>query len=269
MKPLVNKIYRYLKLYYYFSRQSIMSTTIYRVNSLLGGITPVVWMATTIVFISVIFKASENIGGWSYWQVMLLLGIHELVFLGTWMIFADNLRRFAEELRFGYFDRILILPANHRFLISFNSLDFTVIGSLANVIVVLSLALTHVSLNIDFFRLLTFLVSLGSAYIMVYLIYFILATLSLFWVNSEVYLDWLLEATDFDRYPAEIYSSYFKFFLLFGLPILFFAYVPTAILLGKLPGYFVLWGLLVAGWLYLISTWLWRKGLKKYQSASG
>jgi len=128
-----------------------METVIYRANSLFLGITPIVWMITVIVFLSVIFSGNENIGGWSYWQVMLLLGIHELVFLGTWMFFAGNLDRFAQELRFGYFDQILVLPVNHRFLISFNSLDFTAIGSLANVIVVLSWALTHVSLNIDFF----------------------------------------------------------------------------------------------------------------------
>ncbi|HUW24415.1 MAG TPA: ABC-2 family transporter protein [Patescibacteria group bacterium] len=245
-----------------------MEVVIYRANSLLLGITPIVWMATTIIFISVIFRGTKEIGGWSFWEIMLLLGIHELIFLGTWMIFADNLEKFVQDVRQGTFDRVLIRPANHRFLVSFSSLDFTSIGSLVNTIVVLSVSLSHLTIETSITQFLSFLVSLFCGWLLVYFIYFSLSSLSLFFVNAETFVDWLLEATDFDRYPADIYSNLFRFFLLFFLPILFFAYVPTAILLNKLPSYYALLGVVMVAWFYLISTLIWRAGLKKYQSAS-
>ena len=49
-----------------------------------------------------------------------------------------------------------------------------------------------------------------------------------------------METLDFDRYPAEIYSDWFKFCLLTFLPILFLGYVPTGILLGKLSPYYLI-----------------------------
>ncbi len=268
MKQLANKIVRHLKLFLYLSKFSFMSVVVYRVNSLLFGITPIIWMTTTIAFLSIIFRGGKEIGGWGYWEIMLLLGIHELVFLGTWMLFAENLERFIYDVRQGTFDRVLLKPVNHRFFVSFNSIDFTAIGSLVNTIVVLFLALSHVTIMINPFKLLLFFISLLSAYLIVYLLYFSIASLSLFFVNAGTFTDWLLEMTDFDRYPADIYGNIFRQFLFFGIPILFFAYVPAAILLDKIPAYFVGLGILVVLWLYLISTIIWRAGLKRYQSAS-
>lgn len=268
MKQLVSKLIRYLKLYFLIAKTSVMSVFIYRINSLVFGITPIIWMLTSLVFITVIFGGVKEIGGWNFWEVMLLLGIHELVFLGTWMFFADNLDAFIYDVRTGAFDRTLVKPVNHRFLVSFGAIDFTGIGSLFNTIIILSLAIPQVHIQISAIKIILFLISLLSAYAITYLLYFSISCLSLFFVNAYTFSDWLMEATDFDRYPAEIYSRGFRRFLFFGLPVLFFAYVPTAILLGKIPDYFVGLGLLVIIGLIIISTVLWRIGLKKYQSAS-
>ena len=268
MKRLVNSFIHHLKLYFILVRLSIMNVFIYRANSLFFGITPIIWMATSLIFISVIFSGTKELGGWTYWEVMLLLGIHELVFLGTWMLFADNLDKFVYDIRTGAFDRVLTKPVNHRFFISFGSIDLTAIGSLFNTILILSLSLSHLVIKVSFIKLVLFMISLLTAYAIVYLMYFIFSSLSLYFVNASTFSDWLLEATDFDRYPAEIYSRGFRQFLFLGLPILFFAYVPTAILLGKIPLIFAVYGLLIILWLYLISTIIWRTGLKHYQSAS-
>lgn len=268
MKQLANKFIRYLRLYYYLFKFSLMSLIIYRLNGLMMGMTSIVWMFMMIVFATVVFGGVNQIAGWTFWEIMLLLGIHELIFLGTWMFFAGNLGRFIYDVRQGSFDKTLLKPVNQRFLVSFNSVNFTSLGSLVNVIVVLSISLAHVSIRTNVWGISLFFVSLISAYFIIYLVYFCVSTLSLFFVNAETFLDWLLEMTDFDRYPAEIYNDFFRFFLFFVLPILFFAYVPTAILLNKLPRYYAGLSVLITIWLYFISTILWRAGLKKYQSAS-
>jgi len=268
MKQLVNKIVKYLRVYFCLIRLDVMEVFVYRLNSLVVGVTPIVWMATMIVFTTVIFRGIRQIGGWSFWEAMLLLGIHELIFLGTWMFFAGNLEEFMTDIRRGTFDKTLLKPVNQRFLVSFNGIDFTSIGSLVNVIALLFVSLIHLSIKTSILGVLLFFVSLISAYLMVYLIYFCLSCLSLFFVDAGAFSDWVMEMTDFDRYPADIYGKYFKFFLFFVLPILFLAYVPTAILLNKLPDYFVGIGILLVIWLYIISTIVWRVGLKRYQSAS-
>ncbi len=247
---------------------SVMSVFIYRTNSLLMSISPLVWMLTVITFISVLFSGTKEIGGWHYWETMFLLGIHELIFIGSWFLFIANLQTFNQEIGQGRFDRMLLRPINHRFLVSFNSVDLSLLGGLINALLVTLVALSHLVIKISVFKILIFLFSFLSSYVIVYLVYFCISTLSLFFINAETMSDWLLEATDFDRFPAEIYSNLFRNFLYFVIPILFFAYVPTAILLDKLPYYFAGLGILLLVWLCFLSTLLWKKGLKKYQSAS-
>ena len=87
-------------------------------------------------------------------------------------------------------------------------------------------------------------------------------------INSRGFLDLIFEMTDFDRYPAGIYPYSWRTFLTFFLPILFFAYYPTAFLLGKIGYQYLYLGLIILAVLWLISNFIWQKGLKRYQSAS-
>jgi len=246
-----------------------MSILIYRFNSLLVGFTPIVWMLGTISFLSVIFRGSEEIAGWSFWEVMLLTGVHELLYLLGWLTFIDNLNEFIYRVEQGKFDITLSRPVNHRFLVSFNSIDLSgVLGGLVNTTFLIGLSLIKLKLFISWDKILFFLISLIMSYLIFYFLVFLLSSLSLYWIKSETFVDWLLSSTEFDRYPADLYEQKFKFFLLTLFPILFVSYVPAAILLGKLPFYYVIFGLFIVIWLYLISTIIWRRGLRHYQSAS-
>lgn len=269
MKQLVNKFKRYLRLYYYLIKSSIMSVLVYRINTLMMGTTPIVWMLTTVAFITVIFQKGSQIGNWKYWELMFLLGVHEFIYLMSWLTFVGNLIGFTHFVRLGKFDITLLRPVNHRFFVSFNSLDLSgAFGGIFNTVFLVGLSLSKLDFQISIVRVIAFLFSLIISYLVFYLIIFSITSLSLFFVKSETFVDWFMELTDFDRYPAEIYSNWFKYFLFSFLPILFLAYVPTAIFLGRLPLYFVGIGLVVVACLYIISSILWRAGLKNYQSAS-
>lgn len=268
MKQWVSKIRRYLRLYFHLAKFSMEGVLVYRINSLLIGLAPIVWMITAVIFFSVIFKGAKEIAGWSFWELMLLTGVQELVYLASWVTYWGNLIGFTYSVNLGKFDLTLLRPANHRFLVSFGSVDITSILSVVNSIVIVSLSLINLKLNVSFGQVSFFLLGLVIGYLIIYLLSFIFASSSLFWVRGETFIRWLLETLDFDRYPAEIYSDWFKVFLLTFLPILFLAYVPTAILLGKLPWYYVIFGLIIVFWLYAISTIVWRSGLRHYQSAS-
>jgi len=268
MKQLVSKIRRYLRLYFYFARFSLENILIYRINSLLIGLAPIIWMVTTIIFLSVIFKGTKEIGGWSFWELLLLTGVQEIIYLASWITFLGNLINFIYSVDSGKFDLTLLRPVNHRFLVSFGALDITSILSVVNSIVLVALSLINLKFKFSFNQVLLFLLGLIIAYLVIYLLSFIMASFSLFWIRGETFIRWLMETLDFDRYPAEIYSDWFKVFLLTFLPILFLGYVPTGILLGKVPKYFIFLGILIVFWLYLFSTFVWKKGLKHYQSVS-
>lgn len=266
---MIKKIKRYLKLYLYLTKFSVMSVLIYRLNSLIMGLTPVVWMLGTISFLFVIFSGSKEIAGWSFFEVMLLTGIHELLYLFGWLTFINNLHGFIHLVDQGKFDAILLKPVNHRFFVSFNSIDLSgVLGGLFNTLFLISFSLVKLRPDASINRILFSLVSLVISYLIFYLMIFLLSSLSLYWIKAETFVDWLLASTEFDRYPGELYDKGFRFFLSTFFPILFVSYVPTAVLLGKLSWHYVIFGLLLVVWLYTISTIIWRKGLRHYQGAS-
>jgi len=269
MKRLANKLIRYLGLYFYLVKFSLMNVLIYRINSLIMGITPIIWMLGAFSLLFIIFKDTREIAGWNFWQLTLLLGIHETIYSICWTVFLGNLFGFVRWVETGKFDMVLLKPVNPRFFVSFNSIDLSgTLGGVFNACFLVILALYKLNLEISVIKALIFFSCLLVSCLIFYLLFFLLSCLSLYWVKAESFLELLLQAVDFDHYPAEIYSDWFRFFLFFFLPILFFAYTPTAILLGKLPDNYFIFSLLVAVWLLIIAKIIWQNGLRRYQSAS-
>jgi len=268
MKRLVNSLKFYLRLYQFLVKFSVMDILIFRTNALVMGLAPIFWMATMIVFLLTIFSGVKQLGGWNFWETVFLTGVHEVIFLLTWATVITNLRGFIDSVRTGKLDQVLLKPINPRFLVSFRSLDFTVIGSFFNVIFVFVFSLGKIWSNIEAGRVLGFILFIFLSYWMAYFIYFIFASLSLFFLNARTLLDWVFDTTDFDRYPADIYPPSVKIFFSFFLPVLFFAYFPTAFLLGKISAVYIIYALMVLVGLLVISHFVWHHGLKNYQSAS-
>lgn len=268
MKRLANRYWYYFRLYYTFCKFSVIDILIYRTNALIMGLAPIIWMATTLIFINTIYSQVRELGGWTYWETVFLTGVHELVFVLSWSTYHQNLRQFVDDVRTGRFDQILLRPINSRFLVSFKSLDLTAIGSFLNVIFIFFLSFGKVANQIIISRLIGFCIFLVIAYLVSYLVYFVFASLALFFINSRTFMDWIFEMTDFDRYPADIYPVTLRIFLSFFLPILFFAYFPTAFVLGKVGWEYLLYGLLVLVIFSLISRIVWHSGLRHYYSAS-
>lgn len=268
MKLLANKIWRYLNLYRLFCKFSLMDILIFRANALVMGLAPIVWLAIMIIFLQTIFSGVKQLGGWNFWETIFLTGTHEIIFLLTWATFTTNLRNFVDGVRTGRFDLVLLKPVSPRFLVSFRTIDFTVIGSFINVIFVFIYSFSKVAGEINLTRIFGFVFFLVFSYLISYFIFFIIASLSLFFIDSRAFMDWVFDATDFDRYPAEIYPLGVKIFLTFFLPILFFAYFPAAYLLGKIGERYLFLGVMIAFFLYFVSKIIWKKGLRNYQSAS-
>lgn len=268
MKRLVNRLGYYLKIYYLLVKFSILDILIFRINALIMGLAPIVWLATMILFLLTIFSRVKQLGGWNFWEIVFLTGTHEVIFLLTWTTFGQNLRNFIDEVRTGRFDWVLLKPISPRFLVSFKLLDFTAFGSFLNVIFVFLFSFTKLTRTINGWRLGGFVLLLFLAYWIAYFVYFIFASLVLFFINSRTFIDWIFDTTDFDRYPAEIYPLNVRVFLTFFLPILFFAYIPTAFLLEKLNWIYLPLGMVILFLLYFISHFIWQAGLKHYQSAS-
>ncbi|MCE9542421.1 MAG: ABC-2 family transporter protein [Verrucomicrobia bacterium] len=60
-------------------RNSLIREMNFKLNFLLWMLVEVLWFMGQIVFIEVVFSYVGAIGGWSKWEVVLLIGTHQLI----------------------------------------------------------------------------------------------------------------------------------------------------------------------------------------------
>lgn len=268
MKQLVNKLNRYFKIYRQFAKFSLLDILAYRLNSLLIGVAPIIWLAIMLLFLKIIYGGISQLGGWSLWEVIFLTAVQEMIFVISWITFNYNFDIFSQEVKNGRFDLVLLKPINHQFMVSFRLLDFTAILSLFNTLAIFIYSWLHLNRDFNFGRIIGFIFLLAIGYGFSYYVNFIFACLNLFFTSARNITAIMGEMMDFGRYPAEIYQSWFRKFILYFIPILFYAYIPTAYLLGKISSLYILYALIVLVVFFLLSKYIWQAGLRHYQSAS-
>src|SRR5437762_10307002 len=70
---------RYIEIYSIMLRNSLIREMSFKANFLLWMIVEVLWFCGQIVFFSIIFGQVDHIGDWTKWEVVLLIGTHQMI----------------------------------------------------------------------------------------------------------------------------------------------------------------------------------------------
>ena len=76
------------------------------------------------------------------------------------------------------------------------------------------------------------------------------------------------ELVGITKYPIDIFGSNISFVFYTFVPVGFITTVPANLLIGRISYIYLLYGLLVAALLGIISIGMWNRNLKKYSSTS-
>src|SRR6185312_13748022 len=76
-----------------------------------------------LAFISVLYLHTENIGSWTKWQVVMLVGASHFIQQIFQAFFLVNCTNLSELVRTGKLDFLMLLPVNTRFVVSFRQVD--------------------------------------------------------------------------------------------------------------------------------------------------
>jgi len=99
-------------------RNSLIREMSFKLNFLLWMLVEVLWFAGQLVFIQVVFSYVGTIGDWSKWEVVLLIGTHQLIGQLFQAFFYMNLANLPELVRTGRMDFMLLLPVDTQFMVS-------------------------------------------------------------------------------------------------------------------------------------------------------
>ena len=70
---------RYIEIYSIMLRNSLIRELSFKANFFLWMIVEVLWFCGQIVFFSIIFGNVDRIGDWTKWEVVLLVGTHQMI----------------------------------------------------------------------------------------------------------------------------------------------------------------------------------------------
>src|SRR5213596_100511 len=152
---------RYIEIYSIMLRNSLIRDLSFKANFLLWMVVEILWFCGQIVFFSIIFGNVDHIGDWTKWEVVLLIGTHQIIAQLFQAFFFVNVANIPELVRTGKLDSLLVLPIDSQFAVSTKqfALDSMINAALGAVVVVISL--TRLGLMPHPLHILLYLAAIG------------------------------------------------------------------------------------------------------------
>ena len=261
---------RYPGIYAALWKNSVTREMIFKSNFLMWIVVEVLWFGLQLSFIGVLYLHTENIGTWTKWQVVMLIGGSHLIQQMFQAFFLINCTNLSELVRTGKLDFLLLLPVNTRFVVSLRQVDLGAFVNATLAICVMIYAASRMALVPNLLQILGFLVLCTAGVIIHYSLMFLLATISFWTVRAQGIVWGYYNLFNIARMPDEAFGrGLFKVFFTFGIPMLLVSNVPVRLLVK--PATSPLWAALLLAMsvvCFLVSEWGWRASLCRYTSAS-
>jgi ABC-2 type transport system permease protein len=240
----------------------------YRANFVVNLIETVLRILGSLLGLSILVGDAQNIGGWSLLEAAVVLGIFTLFDGLMSMALAPNLNRIAEGVRTGTFDFTLLKPIDAQFLVSFRNLNLLRLPDVLLGLGIIGWSVLQLAPHPSLEQLGLGILLLVAAYLMVYAIWFMLATTAFWFVRVENITELFWGFYRAGQFPITVFPTWVRMFFTFVIPIAFITTVPAQAFTGKLEGASVWVALALAAGLFAVSRWFWRFALRSYTSAS-
>src|SRR5437763_13354323 len=133
---------RYFQIYGALWKNSVTRELIFKGNFLLWIVVELLWFGLQLSFITVLYLHTDQIGTWTKWQVVLLVGASHFIQQTFQAFFLINCTNLSELVRTGKLDFLLLLPINPRFVVSLRQVD---LGAFVNALFAISVMIYSAS----------------------------------------------------------------------------------------------------------------------------
>ena len=261
---------RYFEIYGIMLRNSLIREMSFKANFILWLLVEVLWFFGQILFFSIIFGKVNQIGEWSKWEVVLLIGTHQIIAQLFQAFFFTNISNVPELVRTGKLDQLLLLPVNSQFAVSTKQfgLDSVLNALLGGVVVIVSLGQLHFVPS--FTAIALYLVALALGIAIHYSIMLSLAAISFWIVRAQGLVYGYFNFLNIARYPDAIFPRAFRFIFSWIVPVIIVANIPSRLLMKPLEEPISLMLHLIAAGCgaLVLSALFWQFALRRYSSAS-
>ena len=260
---------RYLTILYQMMLFSFKSSLEYRWNFLVQMFYGPAYVFIMYLLVEIAFAKTQILAGWTKQEGILLFSVFQFLYALCYVIFMKGVRHVMwTAVRHGELDFMLTKPINIQFYATFSKPNFELLLLAVGTGLIFFRQLWILSSSIEQINALAFVIMFILGMIIAYFAVAIYATASFYIIRAEQVLELYDKMTDFAQYPLPLFPGSIQMIFFSVVPIAFFSYLPTLILLGKGSLSWIVASVLFAVCLFFINQFAWKKALQHYSSAS-
>lgn len=256
----------YFRLYQAFFSTSLTEMMSFRVHYVLSMVVQIVYVATTLASIKIIYQYVDKIGVWNESEFLFFTSFMLTVRLLHDAVMTRNYWEFSEYIVKGTLDFYLLKPAATPFSVFFRFVR----PPMFFMVPVTFAAACYFASKLEFtllqWILIPFLILLSFSLLASLAI---LISCTMFWAYRGQGVNFFrMQCQELSTWPDFIFSGLVRTFFTFVFPLLLIGSAPNRFLLNEMDG-----TLLISMVVFLSLVWLaviavWRTGIRQYESAS-
>jgi ABC-2 type transport system permease protein len=258
----------YFRLMVAFFWVGVVGEVAYRVNFFFQLFQSLVSLVVAVTGLSIVFSFTDTLGGWGQEEILALVGVYILVGGIIGLVIQPGMQQFIESVRDGTLDFTLTKPEDAQLLVSIGRVNIWSLIDIALGLGVLAFALVRLGGQMGGGEAAEFLLMLLAGAIIIYSFFLVLATLSFWFVRVENFLTIFQSMYEAGRWPVSLYPGWLRYGLTFVVPVAFATTVPVEALTGRLSWMTLLLAIAIAVFLFILSRFFWRVGLRHYSGTS-
>jgi len=260
---------RYLTIYRLLARNSLIREMNFKANFILWMFVEMLWFCGQLAFIEVLYGQVDSIAGWTKWQVVALVGAHQVtsqIFQG---LFYVNLSHLPDLVRTGRLDLLLTQPIDAQFAVSTKQVSFdSLLNALVSVAIV-GWALFKLGIVPGVGKIALALIAICFGVAVHYAVLFSLSCIA-FWSIRAGFISGYFNLFMIGRFPEAVFRGTFRFIFTWVIPIVWVSNVPAQLLARPFESPWPGITALAVGTLVVVALTrlLWNFALSRYGSAS-
>ena len=267
---------RYVRLFRSLGRFSLAREMAFRSNFLVKVSVEVIWLGIILAFYRVVFSKTSTIANWPEAEYLFFVGCFFALNGVIETLFLENCNEFAELVRTGDLDFLLLKPIDEQFLITCRRIDW---GTAPNVLMgagVMLFALADLAREgryiFDPVKAGAFLALFSCGVLIAYSFMLLLTSTSVWLVRNQSLMEMWWLFSSLARYPREIFLGTWaepigRFFT-YILPILLVVNVPARVMVKTLQPSMIAFTAAATVASLIVSRMFFRRALRSYRSAS-
>ncbi|GBF75722.1 hypothetical protein PA598K_04150 [Paenibacillus sp. 598K] len=265
----VREIWKHMRVYYRFAKNSLIGYMEYRANFYSSLTMEFVFLFTKLVYVLFVFRLGIEINGITPDQMLIFTGTYTLMIAIYTGLFMDNFYALSGHIRNGMLDMYLTKPVSTQFMISFRHINFALpLPNLIAGITMVVIAWQRLELSTSPLYIAAYIGVIISGAIVAYSVLLLPQILAFWTVKSGAITEIMDKSWELNNMPMYIYPNWLRRLGLYVLPVLFMTNMPAVYLIDRLDVFLAIW-IFVAPVLTLIAVRLfWSFAIKRYASAS-